>query len=146
MHYVSKLPFLKEKLLTKILQVVDMVHFGPPIHTFLLLVTFFMLDVQSYVDGLLQITRWRYHYMTECSKKSAIKKNNVISITVVLLWRLRENKNFWLEFWCADVGVLLKMLSEIKSSREHGTILTKVQNGSASDLQASEQLANQNSW
>ena len=38
------------------------------------------------------------------------------------------------------------MLSEIGSAREHGTILTSVQNNSVSDLHASEPLANQNSW
>lgn len=38
------------------------------------------------------------------------------------------------------------MFAEISSAREHGTILTKVQNNSASDLHASEQLASQNSW
>lgn len=38
------------------------------------------------------------------------------------------------------------MFSEIRAEREHGTIWTKVQNNSASDLCASEQLANQISW
>lgn len=38
------------------------------------------------------------------------------------------------------------MVAEISSAREYGTILTKVQNNSASDLHASEQLASQNSW
>lgn len=38
------------------------------------------------------------------------------------------------------------MLSEIKSAQEHGTIYIKKQNNLASDLRASEQLANQNAW
>lgn len=38
------------------------------------------------------------------------------------------------------------MFSEIRTAREHGTILTKVQNHSASDLPASEQPATQNIW
>ena len=38
------------------------------------------------------------------------------------------------------------MFSEIRAEREHGTIWTKVQNNSASDFHASEQLANQISW